>query len=1011
MKPALNLTRMAAVLGIAITSLTAAPVIYEPFAQAAGILNGKAGGTGLSGNWTTTTGTSAINVVTPSPMIFGALAMSGGHANLLRSGNTNGRVVRSSALADAGLLNNGATLWFSLVLTKTAGGGSNEWAGFAFGTSHITSGPGVLTLQGGNGVGFRTRDTAVTVGTWNGTTTPAVGDSLALTYNVPSLIVGKIEWGATDSDVETITLYKPTPDLSSLGTGVSKTMPAVTQSAFNTISFSLRDVDPMNYDEIRFGATQADVMPVDTVAPTLLSITDNQAGGPIGEDVVAITYNLTFDKHMDLTTITAEDFDNAGSATVSIGTITQPAPGIIRVEVLPTTTGTIQLRIPATSGIKSLAQVDLDTSTAILDDTTITINAGSTPDSGLRHWDGAITSGITDGISQGGNGTWNTTSTNWDKGAGFAGPVAWNNANLDTVILGGTAGTITIGEPVTANGITSGVNYTIQSSALTLDAASGKPAVNVTANTLTINSQISGSKGLQKDGAGTLRLGSNSNDFSGGVTLNAGDLFVESVSPYNGWGTGTLTINGGRVRTNTAGTFTTTNNSIWIGNFDVFRGTTGTATWNHNGNVTLGGNVTVNSPNNFFVLNIDGSIEETGGSRKLTITGSGLTLNLNKANTFGGGLDYNASGTLGINHAYALGNGTLTITGARLIDNISGNPVTVATNNVQAWNGDITFTGTNDLNLGTGAVTMNANRTVTVTAGKLTIGGSVAQSGGNRTLNKTGNGTLVLSGANSYAGNTTVTAGTLALVGGSQNSAITVNNLASLGFTLGSPTTSSEAVTLSAGHSIVITGTVNNSSDYLLMTATSFTGTPTLSDSITDYELQLREDNTELWLAYTGTGGSTPYDAWAATFLPGNDVSNPAGDNDNDGLSNLLEFAFGTNPTVSDAGALTWDGTNFTAGSPVVKVGFPGGGGVDFTARFIRRKDHGDSGSAAYAWQFSSDLSDWEASDDAPAPGWLEAPTVLATDGDYELVEVPYPFFLDSGKKASFFRVGVDLVP
>jgi hypothetical protein len=43
-------------------------------------------------------------------------------------------------------------------------------------------------------------------------------------------------------------------------------------------------------------------------------------------------------------------------------------------------------------------------------------------------------------------------------------------------------------------------------------------------------------------------------------------------------------------------------------------------------------------------------------------------------------------------------------------------------------------------------------------------------------------------------------------------------------------------------------------------------------------------------------GGANPYTTWASAFLPGNDVSNPAGDNDNDGLSNQHEFAFGLNP-------------------------------------------------------------------------------------------------------------------
>lgn len=445
--------------------------IYESFSQTAGVLNGKAASTyGLSGNWTTTTGTSAVNVETPSPMLFGALATSGGHARLLRSGNTNGRVVRTAALLDAKLLDDGAELWFSVMLMKTAGGGNNEWSGFALGTSHLTSGAGTLTLQGGNGVGFRTRDTAVTVATWNGTTTPAVGGSLNLTYNTPTLIVGKINWGATAGDLETITLYQPSANLQNLGTGVSKTMPAVDQSAFNTISFSLRDVDAMNYDEIRFGKSSTDVMPVDTVPPSLLSIADDKAGGPIGEDVTVITYDLTFDKHMDFSTFDATDFENAGTATVSIGNITQPSPTVIRVQVLPESTGTVQLRIPANSEIKNLANLSLNTTSAILDDTTITINTGVTapniPSLG-RWWDGGITSGETNGVSAGGNGTWDTTTTNWDRGAGFAEPIAWDNEESFVAIFGGTAGTVTMAEDVTLDSMTislpsgSGSGYSI----------------------------------------------------------------------------------------------------------------------------------------------------------------------------------------------------------------------------------------------------------------------------------------------------------------------------------------------------------------------------------------------------------------------------------------------------------------------------------------------------------------------------------------------------------------------
>ena len=50
--------------------------------------------------------------------------------------------------------------------------------------------------------------------------------------------------------------------------------------------------------------------------------------------------------------------------------------------------------------------------------------------------------------------------------------------------------------------------------------------------------------------------------------------------------------------------------------------------------------------------------------------------------------------------------------------------------------------------MGTGAVTMNASRTLTVSGGNLTVGGAV--SGGGFALTKNGSGTLILSGSNSY---------------------------------------------------------------------------------------------------------------------------------------------------------------------------------------------------------------------------------------------------------------------
>ncbi len=139
-------------------------------------------------------------------------------------------------------------------------------------------------------------------------------------------------------------------------------------------------------------------------------------------------------------------------------------------------------------------------------------------------------------------------------------------------------------------------------------------------------------------------------------------------------------------------------------------------------------------------------------------SGSGnLTLAGNNAYTGGTTLTV---GTLNINSATALGAtaSTFTIAGGT-IDNTSAAAITLTNNNAQNWNGDFAFTGTKDLNLGTGAVTMNASRTVTVNGGNLMVGGVIGGSGFE--LTKAGAGTLTVSGSNTYTGTTTVSGGTL----------------------------------------------------------------------------------------------------------------------------------------------------------------------------------------------------------------------------------------------------------
>jgi autotransporter-associated beta strand protein len=202
-------------------------------------------------------------------------------------------------------------------------------------------------------------------------------------------------------------------------------------------------------------------------------------------------------------------------------------------------------------------------------------------------------------------------------------------------------------------------------------------------------------------------------------------------------GAGAFTIGGNSITLN--GSITNNDDSEQTINLDI--ATTAVRTVNAaSGNITLGG----------VISGSGGGINKTG-SNALTLSG---------ANTFTGGVTLNA-GTLNINNATALGDGagTFSINGGT-IDNTSGGAITLSNNNPQAWDADFAFTGANNLNLGTGAVTLGANRIVTVNGGELTVGGVIS---GSYSLTKAGSATLVLSGANDYTGATTISAGTLRL--------------------------------------------------------------------------------------------------------------------------------------------------------------------------------------------------------------------------------------------------------
>ncbi|MFM8985319.1 MAG: autotransporter-associated beta strand repeat-containing protein [Planctomycetia bacterium] len=142
---------------------------------------------------------------------------------------------------------------------------------------------------------------------------------------------------------------------------------------------------------------------------------------------------------------------------------------------------------------------------------------------------------------------------------------------------------------------------------------------------------------------------------------------------------------------------------------------------------------------------------------------------LSGSNSHSGGTSILTRG-INLNNAYALGSGTFRIGGQMIVlDNTSAGAITIATNNLHEWNSDFSFGGTQDLNLGTGTVSLGtwagSVRTVTVNAGNLTVGGRIV----NGTyaelpttgLAKDGPGRLILSGSNGYTGATEAWGGEL----------------------------------------------------------------------------------------------------------------------------------------------------------------------------------------------------------------------------------------------------------
>jgi autotransporter-associated beta strand protein len=176
----------------------------------------------------------------------------------------------------------------------------------------------------------------------------------------------------------------------------------------------------------------------------------------------------------------------------------------------------------------------------------------------------------------------------------------------------------------------------------------------------------------------------------------------------------------------------------------------------------------------------------------------------------------------------------------------------------------------------------------------LTVSSTIADHGGPTALTKTGPGTLVLGGANAYTGDTFLNQGTLRLA-----SPAALPTTTSLRFNGG--------ILDLAGHSIIIEsltgiGSLQNSGS---TTATITTGATTAFTLAPGQSLDTH-------VAQNAVAPNS-YQLWAASHGLTAGVNDAATDDaDHDGITNLVEYALGMNPRISDLPPGTFDGSTLT---------------------------------------------------------------------------------------------------
>lgn len=495
---------------------------------------------------------------------------------------------------------------------------------------------------------------------------------------------------------------------------------------------------------------------------------------------------------------------------------------------------------------------------------------------------------------------------------------------------------------------------------LTLSApVNGSPGIEVGNQTATVNAVLAGTEGLTKSGAGTLVLGA-ANTYTGGTTVAAGTLRVGNPAAIpSGTGAGNVSLTGildladtGITLNGLIGNGTVTNSgtgtpTLTIG-ADNADGLTFAGAINNGGGTTSVTKTGTGTLTLTGVHGLSGSVNVEGGTLVMTggfnrylnvasiTAGPGATAELNGGNMLvpghgtaldpsrvlsadGGTLFMNTGADLRIGNVNLANGATWTIdrpTSAfdvLLADTTSG-PATVTVANSGGNTSPSTMNGAGGLHLqgvqhfDIADVTGDAGDDLIVDLPLANPGFIGGASGG---IEKLGTGTMRLGAANSYTGNTVLTAGHLIL-----------EEFAALRFVIGAngvnnKVTGTGTAYLDGDFDIDLTGAddTNGNSWFLVDAPNASFGPGFFIPGFTENnDVHTYDDGTAVWTFTEATGTLSverglDYSDWAA-LNAGNQTAEE--DFDGDGTPNGVEFfmgetgsSFTARPTLV-GGTITW---------------------------------------------------------------------------------------------------------